>query len=377
MADIVSAKKQEIASARKKFGEAVEKKDLYFVEIIPDLKDLETKGSVLQKMPKDNTELELYRSWVKSVKSLKKKTEDHRLDATGHLDVLKTNMIAEQRDLFVNIDPIEQEVTKFALLYVQEVDRKKKEDEARVIREKNKAIEVDVLKEKIKNSATTALSEEILKLNRLFSTSWAALTLSDFDSRIQILKGYKPKVEYAKILTYFNYNYQFITPDEFEGLLRQNFDFEKFETEMAKAIENTKQQYLAKADGKKKELQDQTESDRLKLINDNNDAEVRKQAQLLIDQNKREEQLKEKAADIKLEIESNTVTVMGGSGLKNISHKQVAVITGAVDWNKIINIWISDNGTEKLKFLLLNLKKKGCPEIDGITYKEETGVIFK
>jgi hypothetical protein len=371
MADI-----EKIKSLRVKFSEAIDKKDLYYAEIGPDLKNLELKGSVLQKIPTSNEDLELSRSWVKSVKALKKSVESHRMDATKPLDELKDNMILEQRGLFTSIDPIEMEVTRLAQIYVAEEDKKKKEAEAKALREKNKSIEKSVLIEKIKNSATTALAEEVMMLNRVFSTSWASLTLKDFDSRIAILKGYKPKVEFSKLLKYFDYNYQYITPDEFEGLLRATFDFNKFEEEILKAVENTKKDYLAKADTKKKDLESQSDAERERLIQENKNAEIHKEAQLIVDKEKKEEALREKEADIKLEIESSTPTVIH-NGIKNVNRNKVAYISGVVDWNKIVNIWISENGTDKLGFLLANLQRKGCPDIDGISYKDESKLIFK
>ncbi len=370
-------KKEVIVSLRKRFADSIEKKDLYYVEVLPELKDLELKGSAFQKMPKTNEELDLMRAWVKRVKALQKSVESYRMDATSPLDDLKANMIAEQRDMFSSLNPIEAEVTKYALLYVQEQDRIKKEAEARALKEKNKTIELSVLKEKIKNSSTTALSETILNLNRTFSTSWASLKLDGFDSRIGIMKGYKPKIEMDTLIKYFDYNYQYHTPDEFEGILRAEFDFDKFKAEVEKALDNTKKEYAGKVDEKRKQLEEQTEAQRLKLIEDNNNEEINKAAQAIVDKQKADELLKEKEADIKLQVESNTLNVIHGSGLKNIRNKKVAYITGTVDWNTICNIFISENGTDKLNFLLLNLQKKGCPDVQGISYREEVGVIFK
>ncbi len=380
MSDLVTndnSGNKQVASARKRFSEAIEKKDVYYAEIGPDIQELELKGSIMNTPPKDLVELEKYREWVKRSKSLKKMAGDYRLGTTRPLDELVTSLIDEHRQLFSKLDVLEAEITKQAMVFVAEEKKKEDDAKAKAENEKNKDIEIKSLQLKIKNSAIFALTEEIANIRRQFSMSWASLTLEGFDNRISILKGYMPKIDMSKLLPlYFNYAYSYITPDEFEGLLRSNFDFADFTTKLANAVVEIKDTYIKQAPEKKVQLQQQSESQRQSLITQAQNDEIQKGVQQELAKQQAEQQLKVEQANIVLEAESNVVQIKG-TAIKNVRKNQVAYISGEVDWNQIINIWLSENGVDKLQFLLTNLAKKGCPEIQGIAYKEDSKLIFK
>ncbi len=376
MSQEITKKENTVASARKKFAEAIEKKDVYYAEIQPNIQELSLKGSVMTVMPKDVAELDVYRNWVKSAKNLKKQAGEYRLDTTRPLDQLVSSLIEEHRELFSQLDIYEAEITKQAMLFVAQEEKKAKDAKDKAEKEKNKNIEIETVTLKINNAATFALTEEIDGIRKLFNMSWASLKLEDFDSRITILKGYMPKIGMDKLLPkYFNFTYSHITPDEFEGLLRSNFDFQEFTTKLASAVSDIKKTFLDQADSKKEQLSQQTDKDRQVLITQTQNDEIALGAKALFEKEKAEQDLKTKEADIKLEAESNFVQVKGPA-IKNMRRPMIAYINGVVDWNYIINLYLSENTDEKLKFLLTNLQKKGCPEVAGIAYKEETKLTF-
>lgn len=368
-------------SLRDSFRKAIEAKDLSYAEMKLDLRELSGDAELLIKEgPKNEVEFEERRKWIARKRKVQSCAKEVRMTASRFLDKFKESLIAEEKELFLELDEDEITISAQNNKYISDKIAKEKAENDRLEKEKNKAIEKAKIITRIETLTGLALKEQVSKTRSNFNLSWGGLTLADFDTRITMMKGYKPKLSFDALLKYFDIAYVEHTPDEFEGILRATIDFNKFSEEFSKEVEVIKNEFLLKVDEKKKELETQSAEDSIQLKKQIEQEEIEKKAKELLEKQQAEDKIRQKEADIIINAEIEKQAKLQGLGhkvIKNITKKRVAKINGTVDWNTVINIYISEHGEDKLEFLLTNLVKQGCPEVKGIKYEIENNIVNK
>jgi len=312
---------------------------------------------------------------VAKINKKEKEIDDKRKDVTRILDGVKKGWIIKQEDVLKNAIEVKKELSILNNVFLSEEERKIREEKERIELEKNINLERELLPTRFKNCLDNALSEELSDIRQKMAISWSRLTLDVFEERIAILKSFKPKVTYDKLLTYFQLNCQYLSPDEVEGYIRTNLNYEEFCKNYDTAFGEIKNSYISLVDKKRESLQAQTDNERRAEEERIANELVNQKAQELADKIAKEKEAEKLEANKRIEAEfkaqaqMQTIQEVGGRT------EWKAYIDGSVDWNKVMNMYIEENGFEKLEFILNWLCKNGRPDIKGIKYNSSKKVI--
>jgi hypothetical protein len=361
---------------REKLIQAQDNAVVTFKEAEVDLQLLYTEGSVyLTKGINSDNDMKESSGVIARINKKEKEIDEKRKEVTRILDGVKKKWIERQTDVLRETTELKQELSILNNTYLSEKERKIREEKERIEKEKNINLERQLLPTRFQSCYDRAMSEEASTIRQNMAKSWARLTLDIFEERIKILKSYKPKVDYDKILSYFELNCQYLSYDEVDGYIRKNLDYEKFCQEFDKIFMDIKNPYLLLIDKKREELKTQTENQRIALEEQATNDLINQKAKEIADRElKRLEAEKQEAnkrieAELQAQAQLQTIQEVGGRT------EWKAYIEGSVDWNKVMNLYIESNGFEKLEFILNWLCKNGRPDIKGIKYNSTKKVI--
>jgi len=302
---------------------------------------------------------------------------EKRLEATRILDGVKKDMMEIEQATIAELLELIKEATIINNTYASDKARKAQELKDKIEKENNQKVEREILKGRIENCLENAMADELSDIKRKMDLSWASLTADNFEDKIKILKVFKPKVSIDKLLTYFNLSVIHIKQDEVDQLIkeRMTLGYIEFCKGFESKFEFIKNEFVNKIDLKRNELKTQSDTDRVKLEQQAEDAAVEERIQLKVDQRLKEAALKQVESNTHIQGEMEMQAKM--AGIEDVKGRTVwtAYITGKVDWAKIVDLYIEEQGADKLEFLLAWLTKNGRPEIEGVTYESTKKVI--
>jgi hypothetical protein len=355
--------KQQLISAQENFVVCIHESE-------KELKQLYTEGSIFLNKPiEKDSDMETASSVVARITKKHKEIEEQRLSVTRILDSVKSEWIDRQKNLLSETLELKKELSIKNNNYLTEKQLKAQKELEKIELEKNIKIERETIGSRISNCIENALASEISDVSQKMAISWARLTSDIFEERISILKHYKPKVTYDKVLAYIDFNPNYINAEEFDGIVKKIFDYENFCTRFEASFLNIKNIYLSKIDSKREEIKNQSSKEREELEEKTQKELIEQKAKELIAQKEREQNalIEEKNKAIKIEMEhvvvGNSIPTIGGRT------NWTAYIEGNVDWNKLIKLYSDSEGFEKLEFILKWLCKNGRPQIEGIKYE--------
>lgn len=300
-----------------------------------------------------------------------------RLSATRIYDEVKKDLIEIEKEVVLSSVEMVRDVTIINNQYISKKAKDAQELKEKIERENNQKVEREMLPAKIKATLEHAVINELSEIDTKMTMSWASLTLEKFEERIAILKTYKAKVTFDKVLEYFkDYKAVHITQDEVDQAIRNGIDYSSFCEKFEKGFMLIKQTFINSIDQKREELKNQSEAQRKKLEDDAMNELIAKKAKEMMDKQASEKALLDLENTKTIQGEMETQVKLGNiQEVKGRTQWEV-VIVGPVDWTDAIERYVEEEGIEKLQFLFNWLAGKGGrPEIKGIKYESSKKVI--
>lgn len=344
---------------------------LLWQEATPELETLSLEAAKIESTGVTSKEiLKESGSVVARIKGKKKEISEARLKETRILDFVKDDLIERERELLKGVTDHEIALIKINNDYVVAEDARVKAAEKKILDEKNQKIELDSMKVALDHRYSVALTTEVSNMRTNFATSWAGLTKETFESRVNVLKKYTPKIDIEKINKYLEFTPKSIQPEQIEAQIKLYFDFSKFQSDYVAKVTEIRDEYLSKVEEKREELKTQSEAELNQSKAKANEDEISRKVIERLDLQASEEKLNEKIATVKTNAEIHAQGKM--QVIKKVSgmRRTVAYIEGEVDWQSIVEKYIDKNGSLELEFLLDFLAKNGQPKIAGVVYKE-------